>query len=138
MNQAAATVAEPNKGGAPIGNQHALKGKRIRDAILKELGRRGHGDIDKGLEPVVKKLVTLAHNGEQWAMQELFNRIEGRIPAAVELTGANGGDLVVRDANTSMGIARRVAFVLASGALAKANGTWGKAEVLQGGDTPAP
>lgn len=133
MKTTAAAQTEPKGPGAPLGNQNGARPKRIRDAILKELGHRGKGDIEAGLKPIIEKLYMLAKGGEQWAVQELFNRVEGRIPAAVELTGANGGDLVIRDANTTMGIARRVAFVLASGALAKANGSWGKAEVLTGG-----
>lgn len=106
--------------GAPQGNQNAVKAKRIRDALLKELGRAGSGDVDKGLEPIVKKIIKLAKDGEQWAVQEVFNRIEGRVAQSVEMSGPNGGDLVIRDANTTLGIARRVAFVLAQGALARA------------------
>lgn len=73
-----------------------------------------------GLEKICEKVRDLADEGEQWAVQEVFNRLEGRVAQGVELTGANGGEVVIRDANTSMGIARRLAFVLAQGALAKA------------------
>lgn len=114
MNQTASTT------GAPLGNQNAARAKLCREALRKELARKGGGDFDKGLAMVCKKVVSLACDGEQWAVQELMNRLDGRVAQGVELTGANGGELVVRDANTSMGIARRLAFVLAQGAMAKA------------------
>lgn len=107
--------------GAQPGNQNAAKGKRCREALIKALALSGKGDADAGLFKIMKKVVKLANEGEQWATQEIFNRMDGRVPAAVEVSGANGGELVIRDATRSMGVARRVAFVLAQGALSKAN-----------------
>lgn len=115
--------------GAQPGNQNAAKGKVCRDALKRALSRRAKGDCDKGLDLICTKVVSLALKGEQWAVQEVFNRLDGRVPAAVEVSGANGGDLVIRDATRSMGVARRVAFVLAQGALAKANDSAKAADV---------
>lgn len=106
--------------GAQPGNSNAAKGKAVRDALRAAIARSGAGDFDKGLAKICDKVVALAESGEQWAAQEVFNRFDGRVPSAVELTGANGGDLVIRDAVTSLGVARRVAYALAMGALAKA------------------
>lgn len=114
-------AADKSKGGAPEGNQNAVRAKRCREALLKALGEHGKGDVDKGLAKICKQVVKLADKGEQWAVQELFNRLDGRVPAGVELTGANGGELVIRDASTSIGVARRVAFALAHGAMVAAN-----------------
>lgn len=116
MNQAAA----PNTGGAPAGNQHAVRAKIVRDALRRSIATRSKGDFEEGIKKICDKVVSLAEGGEQWAVQELFNRLEGRVAQGVEVSGPNGSDIVVRDAATSMGIARRVAFVLAQGALAKA------------------
>lgn len=90
----------------------------MRDALRKVIAQKGKGDFDRGLEPILVKTYNLALKGEQWAVQEIFNRLGGRVPTGVEVTGANGGDVVIRDANTTMGIARRLAYVLAMGALA--------------------
>lgn len=110
-----------NLGGAPLGNQHAVKGKRWQKALERALSRAAKGDIDCGLDAIADKVIALASEGEQWAVREVADRFDGKVPAGVELTGANGGEIVVRDAATAMGVARRVAFVLAQGALAKAN-----------------
>ena len=115
------TQATPTNGGAPLGNQNAVKAKRCREALLKALAHSANGDADAALFRISQKIVELADAGDQWAVSMVFDRIEGRVPAAVELTGANGGEIMVRDAATAMGVARRVAFVLAQGALAKAN-----------------
>lgn len=114
------TQATPTNGGAPIGNQNAVKAKRCRDALIKALAHSAEGDADAALVRISQKVVALADQGEQWAVSMIFDRVEGKVPAGVELTGANGGEIVVRDAATAMGVARRVAFVLAQGALAKA------------------
>lgn len=96
-------------------------------------------DDKKKLRAVVDKAISLAMKGNETMIKEVFDRIDGKIPAAMELTGANGGDLVIRDANTSLGIARRVAFVLAQGAIARARGLpeSAGAKEPENGETPA-
>lgn len=129
-------AAQLGTGGAPIGNQNAVRAKRFRSAVERALAREGKGNFDKGLNKLADKLVSLAKKGESWALREVADRLDGKVAQAVELTGANGGELVIRDASTSLGIARRVAFVLAHGALAKAKGNWGEA-ALHKAEQPA-
>lgn len=72
------------------------------------------------MKAIVKMLLKKAKMGESWAVKEVLDRVDGKVPQGVEMTGAGGGDLVIRDANTSIGVARRIAFALAQGAIAKA------------------
>lgn len=66
------------KPGAPYGNHNAAKGTPWRNmlhrAILQDDGKR--------LRAAAEKLLDLAAAGEQWAVQELANRLDGR-PAQV-------------------------------------------------------
>ena len=105
---------------APIGNQNALKGKRCLEALRRAAADAGKGDIDKGLLQVAKRVFALALKGEQWAVQEVFNRFDGRVMQQVEVAGPNGDAITIRDAATSVGVARRIAYALAQGAIAKA------------------
>lgn len=107
------------RGGQP-GNRNAVRAKLYRDALKRALARKGDGEIEKGLNKVADRLVAEALKGEGWAIREIGDRLDGRVPQAVEMTGEGGGEIVVRDASTTMGIARRVAFVLARGAIAAA------------------
>lgn len=113
------TSDQKPSGGQP-GNKNAVRAKRFRNALERALAREGKGDMDVGLNKLADTLVREAKKGEAWAMKEVADRIDGRVPQAVEMTGEGGGEIVVRDASTTMGIARRVAFVLARGAIAAA------------------
>lgn len=119
-SNALTTQKDAKKHGGQPGNENGHRGAVVREALRKALARRAGGDADKGLAKVCDKVAALAEKGEQWAVQEVFNRLAGRVPQAVEMSGANGGDIVVRDANTSLGIARRIAYVIAMGAIARA------------------
>lgn len=67
---------------APLGNQNAARAKRVREAIMRALARRA-GTVDAGLDQAAEKLVALAiEQSDQWALGEMFNRIDGK-PATV-------------------------------------------------------
>jgi|Hof3ISUMetaT_23_FD_contig_21_1230893_length_437_multi_3_in_0_out_0_1 hypothetical protein len=70
---------------APVGNSNAKKGKEWFDALRKECVQRG------ALAKIAKVLVDKAEAGEQWAVQEVANRFDGKPAQAVELSGADGG-----------------------------------------------
>ena len=78
--------------GAPVGNKNATKGARWRAAILRALERAAGGDADRGLDLAATKLVTLAIEGDSWAVDHLANRIDGK-PTEVH---EHGGELIVR------------------------------------------
>lgn len=123
---AQAATEEKRGPGAPVGNVNGLKHRRFAEVLTRVLLENDGAR----LRTVALKLISLAEEGEISAIKEVLDRVDGKVPAGVELTGANGGELVVRDAHTAMGVARRVAFVLAQGALAKAGAKWGSAEVV--------
>lgn len=63
---------------APIGNQNAKKAKRWQKAIERALSRASNSDIDSGLDKAADMLVRAANEGEQWALKELGDRIDGK------------------------------------------------------------
>lgn len=73
-------------GGAPLGNQNATKNKPFWDAITRAIAQ----EDGKRLRQAAEKLLTAAAAGEQWAVKELGDRLDGRPAQAI--TGADGGD----------------------------------------------
>lgn len=71
--------------GAPAGNSNAKKGKAWFDALRKECVQRG------ALAEIAKVVVDKAVAGEQWAVNEVANRFDGKPAQAVEVSGADGG-----------------------------------------------
>lgn len=67
---------------APSGNQNAKKGKAWFDALRKECVQRN------ALEDIAKVVVEKALAGEQWAIQEIGNRMDGKPAQALEHSGA--------------------------------------------------
>lgn len=74
---------------APKGNQNAAKGKDFKDALRKALANGGKSR----LPDIAKVLVDKACEGEQWAVQEVANRLDGRPAQEVAVTGEGGGPL---------------------------------------------
>jgi uncharacterized ferredoxin-like protein len=74
--------------GAPKGNHNAAKAKIWSDAIRKSVLSR------KKLDALANKLVELAEEGDLQALKEVGDRLEGKVPQAVEGTGANGAILL--------------------------------------------
>ena len=81
--------------GAPIGNQNARKGKwsealslavEVEDPILRR----------RRLHIIADKLIEKAQEGDIQAIKELGDRLDGKPKQQVEMTGAEGGDLVLR------------------------------------------
>lgn len=76
--------------GAPIGNSNASKSKPFLAAINRALEKRSVSDRAAALDGIVEKLFELAESGEQWAVQEIANRLDGK--AAQQLI--HSGDAV--------------------------------------------
>lgn len=66
-----------NKGGAPEGNKNAANAKAFTQS-LKRVMAHSDGSATKGMEKVAKKLYEAACEGEQWAIKEFADRIEGK------------------------------------------------------------
>ena len=77
--------------GAPIGNDNATKGALYNSALKRALARAG-GNVDGGLNEVCDQLVKAAIAGEQWAVKEVADRIDGK-PAQTNIL--EGGETPV-------------------------------------------
>lgn len=78
--------------GAPEGNQNAARGKEFRAALQRALAKRADGQgWVVALDKIANKLLDLAESGEQWAVQELANRIDGKPAQQVVLNGDEEG-----------------------------------------------
>lgn len=72
--------------GAPEGNQNAAKSKRLFNSALKRALTQGPERVEK----VVETLISLAEQGESWAVKELIDRVDGKAPQP--LTGGDDDD----------------------------------------------
>ena len=73
------------------GNPEGLKKTTfVRDCFLR-LNAQSDGNM---VRLVCEKVVELAKEGEPWAVQELFNRLDGKPPQAI--TGDGDASLVVQ------------------------------------------
>lgn len=79
---------EPGQSGNP-------EGSKERAAFIRCLNRAIAQDDGKRLRGAVEKLLDLADQGEQWAVQMLADRLDGRPAQAVAVTGADGGPFVM-------------------------------------------
>ena len=64
--------------GAPTGNQNARNAKIWQQAIKRALARRANSTVDDGLDELADKIVGAAMLGEQWAILEIGNRMDGK------------------------------------------------------------
>lgn len=76
--------------GAPVGNQNRTKSKGWQDALKRALARKG-GSVSKGLDLVADQTLDAAINGDQWAILEIGNRIDGKPAQSTILTGDEDG-----------------------------------------------
>ena len=79
--------------GAPKGSTNRADGKLFELALRRSLARK-HGTVDKGLEKIAAKLAGAGEKGEQWAVREIADRIDGK--ATQPISGPNGGPLEVK------------------------------------------
>lgn len=71
-------------GGQP-GNQNAVGKRPFWSAVNEVLKQRGGVDKAKGLQAIAEKLITAAEEGEQWAIKELADRLDGKAAQQVIL-----------------------------------------------------
>ncbi len=77
-----------NIGGAPQGNENATRGKEFRQALTRAMASKAGGAGWRvTLDKIAGKLLDAAIDGQQWAIQEIANRIDGRPTVAVEHSG---------------------------------------------------
>lgn len=94
------------KGGAPLGNTNGARAKLFSMA-LRRLIAHDAADLPEGKRRITRaaaKLLNTAANGEEWAIKELANRIDGKSIQGVELAGPDGQGLNMFDAATLRGM----------------------------------
>jgi len=69
--------------GAPPGNQNAANGKKWKAAINRALEARSKAEGREILDALADTLITQAFAGEQWAFQQLGDRLDGKPPQTV-------------------------------------------------------
>ena len=76
-------------GGAPKGNNNAGKNKPWRDAIDWAVKNHPTSKVEQAqaLREVATKLIDSALGGDLQAMKELGDRLDGRAPQSVDLSG---------------------------------------------------
>ena len=74
---------------APANNRNAADGKLWRDAIRKALMMYEGQDVPRGtaLSKIAQKIIAKALDGDNYAITEIGNRIDGKPPQSVELSG---------------------------------------------------
>ena len=75
---------------APIGNKNAKNAKIWQQAIKRALARASGENVDAGLDKGADALVKSFIAGEQWAIKEVGERLDGKSVQAIEGTGDNG------------------------------------------------
>lgn len=76
---------------AAIGNQYAAKARKWTQAIERALEQRSLAEQREALDELAEVLINQALAGEQWALKELGDRLEGKPAQAI--TGEGGGPL---------------------------------------------
>jgi len=79
-----------DKGGAPVGNENARKGRLFYDQLRKVLIQ----DDALKLRQIALRLIEAAEDGEAWAVREVIDRIDGKAIQATEISGPEGAELV--------------------------------------------
>ncbi len=69
--------------GAPPGNQNAANGKKWKAAIGRALEARSKAEGREILDALANELINQAFAGEQWAFQQLGDRLDGKPPQTV-------------------------------------------------------
>lgn len=65
--------------GAPVGNQNARKKTRmLTDALKRELTQNPEEVLE-----VARKLISSAKNGESWAQNLIWERVDGKVAQAI-------------------------------------------------------
>ena len=73
--------------GAPEGNNNAAKGALFNTALKRALARAGK-NVDGGLNKVCDMLIKAALDGEQWAVKEVADRIDGKAHQSITHEGS--------------------------------------------------
>jgi len=79
-------VESTNKGGAPVGNTNAAKARQVTAMLEAALGKNDKKRLRDGVEQIADAFA----NGEVWAINTVFDRLEGKPAQTVIGAGDNG------------------------------------------------
>lgn len=83
---------------APIGNKNAGKNRIWSTAISQAIEKRSKSEGKEMLNKLADALIDKALDGDMTALKELGDRLEGKAMQGIELTGANGGAVLIKAA----------------------------------------
>jgi hypothetical protein len=82
---------ESNGRGAPVGNKNAAKGAQLTAMLSAALDANDKQRLRQGVDNISKAFA----EGERWAVEFVFDRIEGKAVARTELSGVDGANLPI-------------------------------------------
>ncbi len=77
---------EKSTGGAPEGNHNSAKGAMLSGLLRQAL----NADDRRQMKAGVQKIADAFEEGERWAVEFVFDRLEGKAIAKTEISGADG------------------------------------------------
>lgn len=81
--------------GAPTGNTNASKGRKWQKAVERALARDANSNVTNGLDKAADIFVKAVMAGDQWALKELGDRIDGRPAQSLTVAGDEDNPLNV-------------------------------------------
>lgn len=90
-NQKDKVESTVDKGGAPEGNNNAAKGRQVTAMLEAALNSNNKSRMRDGVEMIAEAFA----NGEIWAVNTVFDRLEGKPAQAVTLSGDNQNPLAI-------------------------------------------
>ncbi|GAG14152.1 unnamed protein product [marine sediment metagenome] len=81
-----------NKGKSGNPNGRPPNAKCLTDLLRRKLAAKDPDGKPK-MDVITDKVIALALTGERWAVELIYDRLEGRPPQALELTGGKGPPL---------------------------------------------
>lgn len=88
---------------APKGNNNAAKAKIWSAAILRALEKRSRTERKKIIDSIADALIDKCLERDLPAIKEFGDRIEGKVPQAIEGTGENG-EVIVKFTSSDKGV----------------------------------
>lgn len=86
-----------NPGGRP-------KGPSPKTVLIQQLKERTDADFTQ-LEEIVAKLISEAKDGKQWAIELIFDRLDGKVPQEQQVTGYGRGPIQVESYQYGLAVA---------------------------------
>lgn len=87
--------------GAQPGNDNAAKGAEWKQAIKRALAHKSNSNYRAGLDLVATEFIAAACAGDQWAVKEIGDRMDGKPAQSVTVAGDADNPLFPTDVNVN-------------------------------------